>query len=296
MNTHDKIGTFDIVSHYAERIYHTILRNIKTLFLTALVISALYFLYNYTQMPPPKPTEMRTDGTRPTPVCTLDVLLAPSECDEALFLAQSAAYLETKGYINANVMLYTATKTDPPFVFANLNSGVVSGNINTYGSFAPIETGIFKNILKDRCTENPTPLVVDVGGNMGYFTTYAAKIGCRVRSYEPVPDPRRFIHVNTMINHLSSLVKIFPYAVDINRTVVGIDVNPDWGLSVINKDGALKVETVITEDIITEDVLLLKIDTEGHESKVLFGLREILKKYNVENLIVETKKKLLLNG
>ena len=40
---------------------------------------------------------------------------------------------------------------------------------------------IFYEVLKDRCVkpDGKRGLVVDVGANFGYFTLYAAKMGCR---------------------------------------------------------------------------------------------------------------------
>lgn len=41
---------------------------------------------------------------------------------------------------------------------------------------------IFHDVLKGKCEDKKSgarKLVVDVGANFGYFTTYAAKMGCR---------------------------------------------------------------------------------------------------------------------
>jgi len=61
------------------------------------------------------------------------------------------------------------TTTTPPFYFASRGAGVVAQCVIKYGSFAPIETILFKTILKDRClNQNGTrETVIDIGGNLG---------------------------------------------------------------------------------------------------------------------------------
>jgi len=198
--------------------------------------------------------------------------------------------LENEGIIDIKPLTLTVTKTDPPFIFANLAQGVVSSTVNNHGSFAPIETVIFKNILKERCKKDPKapPMVVDIGGNMGYFSTYAAKMGCKVKTYEPIPNPLRFIRINTMLNKIKTLVEIYPHAVGEKRGILRMNENQDWGLSIVNDNGKQQVQSIILEDVIKENTLLMKIDVEGHEGSVLHGLKEILEKYSIENLIVET--------
>jgi uncharacterized protein with ParB-like and HNH nuclease domain len=40
---------------------------------------------------------------------------------------------------------------------------------------------------------------------------------------------------------------------------------------------------------VKEDVLLLKIDTEGYEASVIAGSHNVLKNYDVQNVVVEVK-------
>jgi FkbM family methyltransferase len=198
---------------------------------------------------------------------------------------------EDDGFIDAKALILTPTKTDPPFIFANLGKGVVSATINDHGSFAPIETVIFKYILKEKCKTKPVPIVVDIGGNMGYFTTYAGKMGCYVKTYEPVPNPLRFIKINTLLNKLNPLVEIHHNAVGEKRGYLNMTENSDWGLSIVRPDGKMRVESIILEDIIKENLILMKIDVEGHEGSVMHGLEEILEKYEIDNMIIETSAK-----
>jgi FkbM family methyltransferase len=196
---------------------------------------------------------------------------------------------ENDGVFDVNNLIFTPTTTDPPFVFVNKNKGVVSNNINEFGSFAPTETVIFKTILKGRCNLSNPELVIDIGANLGYFSTYAAKMGCKVHAYEPVPSPRRFININAKVNQVSARIEMFPFAVSDVKTTIKIWVHEDdLGVSKVRSDGNLEVETAIITDIVKQDALIVKVDVEGHEMMALHDIIKVTKNYKVENVIAET--------
>ncbi|GAX77184.1 hypothetical protein CEUSTIGMA_g4630.t1 [Chlamydomonas eustigma] len=49
----------------------------------------------------------------------------------------------------------------------------------------------------------------------------------------------------------------------------------------------ISVPSIRLEDVVKEDVLLLKVDVEGWEWSVMKGAQALLKNYNVENIIME---------
>jgi FkbM family methyltransferase len=51
----------------------------------------------------------------------------------------------------------------------------------------------------------------------------------------------------------------------------------------------LEVRVVLLDTIVKEEVLLLKIDTEGYEASVIARFHNVLRSYNVKNVIVEVK-------
>jgi len=55
--------------------------------------------------------------------------------------------------------------------------------------FAPVESVLFKWMIKEECEKNPETTVIDVGGNIGYFALLAGSWGCKVHSFEPTPLP-----------------------------------------------------------------------------------------------------------
>jgi FkbM family methyltransferase len=184
------------------------------------------------------------------------------------------------------------TTTTPAFYFASRGQGVVSQCVIQYGSFAPIETILFKTILKDRCVmqNGSRELVIDIGGNLGYFSIYAALHGCRVKTYEPVPGPYWYIELNVGLNNVIGLVETHRNAIGSERGFLKMNEHPDWGLSMINMNGNLEVEVITIDDIIKENIILMKVDIEGYESYALKALEDVMKKFTIENIILEMKR------
>ena len=69
---------------------------------------------------------------------------------------------------------------------------------------------IFHESLKDRCVgpDGKRRLVLDVGANFGFFAVYAAKLGCRVIAWEPVPRFVAFARWTIAANNVSDLVDL----------------------------------------------------------------------------------------
>jgi hypothetical protein len=103
----------------------------------------------------------------------------------------------------------------PMFVCENCKCDICSQTLRR-GFFAPIETTIFRHILGNGVCGRAAPnnLVVDVGANVGYFSAYASALGCRVASFEPNQNPRRYLEASAALHdphHLSW--KVYPAAI-----------------------------------------------------------------------------------
>lgn len=123
--------------------------------------------------------------------------------------------LETDG--NPKIRFYkTATfPAFPIFVCENCKCDICSRTLRL-GYFAPIETSLFRHILGNGVCGRAAPnnLVVDVGANVGYFSAYASALGCRVASFEPNQNPRRYLEASAALHdphHLSW--KVYPAAI-----------------------------------------------------------------------------------
>jgi hypothetical protein len=64
--------------------------------------------------------------------------------------------------------------------------------------------------LKDKCIkpDGSRALVVDVGGNFGWYSLFAASLGCRVIAWEPVPHFRDFFLYGVALNNFTHLIQV----------------------------------------------------------------------------------------
>jgi len=191
-------------------------------------------------------------------------------------------------------------QTEPPFQLAipsmtnPCQNAITSAAFN--GVFAPIETRIYMSILSSRCKKllpnGKPPLVVDVGGNVGYFTVYAAKMGCRVISAEPLSENLQFLTESLKLNQIESLVTIKQLAVGAKKgsaKMVQDCVDTGFSLILEGDEATIPVQVDTLQSIVNEDVLLLKIDTEGYEDEVFGGMGDLLNHYKIEYIVCEFK-------
>ncbi|KAG2497657.1 hypothetical protein HYH03_004396 [Edaphochlamys debaryana] len=178
----------------------------------------------------------------------------------------------------------------------------VSYYMESMGMVEPKITKIFYRILKDRCVrpDGGRELVVDVGANFGWFALVAARMGCRVIAYEPVPLFHWFLEYNVHINDFATRIEIRSKIVSHEAGKALTMVVPSdgiWGTAGIGghnidksmegKKYEIDVPSVRLEDEVQEDVLLMKVDVEGWEWAVLQGAEGLLSKFNVENVVME---------
>jgi len=133
-------------------------------------------------------------------------------------------------------------------------------------------------------------VVLDIGGNQGFFTCYAAWLGCRVLSYEPDEENINLMEKNLHANDLHSLVTVMPAAVQaqegevelfrtkqlgggMNTTVTRIANDPSF-----NKRDSVTVPAVSIRSILRdenlEQIRLCKMDCEGAELEIIESMSE----------------------
>eukprot|EP01097_Dermamoeba_algensis_P006075 TRINITY_DN382_c1_g3_i1.p1 TRINITY_DN382_c1_g3~~TRINITY_DN382_c1_g3_i1.p1 ORF type:complete len:447 (+),score=122.05 TRINITY_DN382_c1_g3_i1:85-1425(+) len=143
------------------------------------------------------------------------------------------------------------------------------------------------------------PLVLDVGANLGYFTTYSAKMGCRVISFEAQPRLLPLFKFSIAMNGLEDQVTLYNNIITDQPTAkLKIVYQPGcWacsfvepvpaGQDVVTNANTFLIPPVKVDDIVQEDVLLMKIDIEGFEVRGLESSKRLLTEHNVENILIE---------
>lgn len=171
----------------------------------------------------------------------------------------------------------------------------VSAIIRNARGYAPVESAAIEAILRRACASSPPPLVLDVGANLGYFTLLAAAHGCRVRAYEPSITMSNIVRDAVSLNGFNERVTVVNAGVGATAGFLRFAANTNPALSRVVPDDAstahlprLPIITLANE--ITEDVLLIKMDTEGYEAQALQGLLPACGKFRIANIVIEIKK------
>lgn len=137
-------------------------------------------------------------------------------------------------------------------------------------------------------------LFVDVGANIGTYTILAAGAAkARCVAFEPAPLAFERLQQNLRLNDLCSRVNAQPLAVGSQEGQLAFTVELDAVNHVATSEDAFSA--TCTTRVTTLDVLLadetpvvMKIDVEGYETRVIDGALNILEKPSLLAVIMET--------
>ena len=178
----------------------------------------------------------------------------------------------------------------------------ISGNLHKTGVWDKFIFHMFEDILKGAPQLNDkVQLVVDVGANIGYFSLVAASKGFQVISFEPTHYNIEHFVNSIKRNRLERKITIYNNAVSNGHNWVVFKATSKQNagnfqghisdeakrkkpLGTLGKDYAA---SVTMDDILNEDVLLMKIDVENHEAFVLDGAKHLFCNNIVQHVILE---------
>ena len=148
----------------------------------------------------------------------------------------------------------------------------------------------------------PGMRVIDAGANLGWFSIYAAKKGCRVFAFEPCPQVFDLLRINVLQNGLEDSISTFPLALYSRcerLTMIRLNLD-DPSNQVLNEgridesvcrnsgssafrpfssgvmDGLPSPYGIPLDYFNLTAIKLLKIDTEGCDLEVLKGARKTI--------------------
>lgn len=160
----------------------------------------------------------------------------------------------------------------------------MNGKIDT--SYEPEISELFCRWLR------PGDHVIDVGANIGWFTCLAKSLigeAGLVYAFEPGPENLKTLRENVELNEYKNVIFNGAPLSDVSRTQK-FYLNPHghgghalWEM----KDGiAVDVKTeTLDEQSFPEHIRILKIDTEGHEQRILAGAHKLLQSPSAPDFI-----------
>lgn len=170
---------------------------------------------------------------------------------------------------------------------------LIARDLHYRGYWEPEIERVFRMVLR----EKPGGMVMDVGANIGYFSLLALALQQSVVMVEMQSELVSLLTATMTLNGLYLLpnrrVKIVQ-AVLSDQAGTGFDYvskasNPGGVHAIEGAGGPLKSRTLdsVTAETMpaNQSIVLLKIDVEGHEERVLLGGKETLRR--CENVIVE---------
>jgi FkbM family methyltransferase len=138
----------------------------------------------------------------------------------------------------------------------------------------------------------PGDLFVDVGANVGSYTTLASVVcGAHTIAVEPDPDTMRSLQANVKVNHAGDRVELVEAALGACGGSVRFTVGRDT-VNHVTTNADPKARDVVVRRL--DDVLagrkprLIKMDVEGYEAQVLAGAVDVLADPVLLAVITET--------
>ncbi|KAB8036811.1 FkbM family methyltransferase [Silvanigrella paludirubra] len=140
----------------------------------------------------------------------------------------------------------------------------------------------------------------DVGANIGLYSLYAAKMGVKVFSFEPVASNYWLLNKNTFLNSIKSEnMKCYNLALSSEDTFGFIDLSS-------NEEGSAmhSIDLNVSNNSFRQGVYLskldtlinvygfpvpnyLKIDVDGVENKIITGAESLLSNKNLKSILIE---------
>eukprot|EP01060_Flectonema_neradi_P037100 TRINITY_DN7372_c1_g1_i1.p1 TRINITY_DN7372_c1_g1~~TRINITY_DN7372_c1_g1_i1.p1 ORF type:complete len:419 (+),score=77.10 TRINITY_DN7372_c1_g1_i1:83-1339(+) len=160
-------------------------------------------------------------------------------------------------------------------------------------------TRIWSKILSDCCMRDGIQgTVLDVGGNLGWYSLLSASYGCKSIAWEPIPRYRQFFEASVAMNDFTDLISIRPYItaeVSGGTETIRAPKRGNWGTSGVLEHGghnthhSYEVKKESLDDVIPPNtkICALKVDVEGFEPAVFAGAKKLLQSGNVENVLFE---------
>tara|TARA_B110000977_G_scaffold193152_1_gene267714 strand:+ start:595 stop:2319 length:1725 start_codon:yes stop_codon:yes gene_type:complete len=188
-------------------------------------------------------------------------------------------------------------------MFLHNDTDYISETINRFGCWEPE----LSNLVYDICKNKKPSLVIDIGANIGYYSLLCASLGHEIMAFEPMPFNNILLNMSSMYNKFN--ITVLSDAVSDRTSRETMNYNPsnkggcslreDFDTTSTNKGDhtervcEIKCKPFNQFEIVNKKlkqyntILFLKIDVEGHETKVFSTLIHLFESKRVLNCMIE---------
>jgi FkbM family methyltransferase len=170
----------------------------------------------------------------------------------------------------------------------------ISRHIRANNSWEPLTTEVILELLKKNI---PDTVFVDIGANIGYFSMLAASKNVPVIAFEPVEANYSLLKKSITENNFEHLIVSYKMPLSDKKEEVIINVSEnnmglcstrkllDYDFSYSEKHMSENLDNFF--GINTSNNLIVKIDVEETEKKVLYGMENTMRSGKVSHIIIE---------
>ena len=136
-------------------------------------------------------------------------------------------------------------------------------------------------------------LFIDVGANIGSYSILAATKDAQVIAIEPIPSTFKELKQNILLNELNDLIETINIGLGNKEEILQFCTDQGVTNHVLKKGDdvkqMVKIRVRTLDDVLDGRVpKIIKIDTEGYETKVIEGAQKTLINPNLFAVIMET--------
>ena len=148
---------------------------------------------------------------------------------------------------------------------------------------------------------SPNSNFLDIGANIGIFSLYAAHKGHNVVSVEPESLNFAALNININDNDFNQNIKTYPFSINSENSIGLLELSEvNWGKSghsfdtkPSNIDGKkiFQGSYGCSVDFLSKEIDFIpdyiKIDVDGNELKVIYGMEKLLQNQSIKGILVE---------
>ncbi len=188
-------------------------------------------------------------------------------------LLDSQEYADTGGFPPPHKQLMTEVNG---FRFWFDTSDREMGVLMALGKYEQRSVEMLERLLQ------PGMRCIDAGAQTGFFTCLMAdRVGEQgiVYAFEPMPASYQLLIRNVQENRLDGIVQHHPYAVsDAAELLSGSLVSGMYIAGQAEEGEPITMQSIRIDDVVTEQIDVIKLDVEGSEPAAIEGMRSLLER------------------